>query len=475
MLVVGAGVDAGDEAGHVGLAYQGPFFFSFSKNTGIQVGTNSPKPHDVRLGQDTLDGPPGELAAVVLHLGSNNGTALGDQLAPPVESAAAALSLAVKLVEGLDGDELVVAADGVALDGVDLGTHAEVHGGLVVGGEVVLAVLVGLAGGGVGVLGRVVEGVAVGHLDPRRLALVDDLVGEVVVDVGGLVGQSVRLVDGVDLVAVGALQGRVDGVLVDRDHVDGGVVALVDEDLVALAHDDEVPGVDGAGGAHEHGEDAVGGEDGGLVLLGELLDDGIARGGDVVGGTVDGSELLLGALDGGLVVGAVVVVEETVVVDVLAVAGLQVELGQAVEVDLLQQLPVALDVDAGVPVALGLVVVFPAEAAATAASIVAASTVVTTAAVALAPPAAAGRGTTSSPGIAAASTLASPAGEDGTTTVSGLGRVTGVADNGEGRLVLGGRGIEADGVGGTIHLLICKRGELISCPSFPGALENMYI
>lgn len=107
------------------------------------------------------------------------------------------------------------------------------------------------------------------------------------VDVGGLEGEGGRGVEGVLLV----LERRVGGVLVD-----GGVVckrksrsaqlgaetakrltersslALVHVELVALAGDDNVPRVDGTGGAHEHGEDGVGSEDLSLVLGGELLE-----------------------------------------------------------------------------------------------------------------------------------------------------------------------------------------------------------
>lgn len=296
------------------------------------------------------------------------------------------------------------------------------------------------------------EGVGVGHLDLVRVVLAHDLVGEVVVDVGGLLGEGRGLVDNV-LTAIGSLQGSVGGVLVDGHHIQVGVVTLVQEDLVALAHDDNVPGVDGAGRAHEHGENAVGGEDGGLVLLGVLLDDGVRGGGDVVGGTVNSREFPLSALDGLLVVGAVVVVQETVVVQVLAIVGIEVELGQAVEVNLLEELPVGLDVDAGITVASRLVVVLPAETTSTTGT----STAPSTAIVAVALSAAGGTlelASSSTAGITTAAALASATGEDGTATKSCLGRVSGVADDGEAGLVFGGRGIENNSVAGAINLLV---------------------
>lgn len=375
-----------------------------------------PELHNVRLGQDALHGPSGKLAAVVLHFGSNNGTTLGDELRPPVESTSAALGTAVELVEGLDGDQLVLAADGVLLDGIDLGTDNQVDRLLLVGGEIESPVLVSLAGRRIGVIGGVVEGVSVGHLNLGRVVLGHDLVGKVVVDVGGLLGEGRGLVDDV-LATVGSLQGSVGGVLVDGHHIQVGVVTLVKEDLVALAHDDNVPGVDRASRAHKHGENAVGGEDGSLVLLGVLLDDRVRGGGDVVGGTVNSREFPLSTLDRLLVVGAVVVVKETVVVQVLTIVSIKVELGQAVEVDLLEKLPVGLDVDAGITVASRLVVVLPAEATSTTGT----STTSSTALVAIALSATGGTlelASSSTAGITTAAALASATGENGTTTIS---------------------------------------------------------
>lgn len=260
------------------------------------------------------------------------------------------------------------------------------------------------------------------------------------VDVCRLLGQGRWLVDDV-LRALGGLERRVGRVLVDGDHVQRSVLALVQEHLVALLDDDNVPGVDGAGRAHEHGQHAVGGEDGGLVLVGELLDDGVGRRGDVVGGAVDGVELLLGRLDGLLVVGAVVVGHEAVAVNVLAVVGVQVELKQPVVVDLLEQLPVGADVDGGVAVALRLVVVLPAEA--TAAAATATGVIPSTAPAVVATPAA----TTAAELLTATATAVLPSSgtaalataatcEDGATAESGLAAVANVGDDGEGGFVL---------------------------------------
>lgn len=422
----------------------------------MRRGNVLPELHEISLGQDTLHRPSRQLARVVLHLGGHDGTALRHELATPVESAAAALRLVVELVECVHGQELVVAVDGVLLDGVELRPHDQVHGVLLVGRQVELAVLVHLGCRRFRLLGGVVEGVVVGHLDLLRLALQHDLVGEVVVDVGSFLSERCGLVDAL-LGALGRLEGRIGGVLVDGHHVQRGVVALVQEHLVALLDDDDVPGVDGARRAHEHGQHAVGREDGGLVLVGELLDDGVGGGADVVRGAVDQVELLLGGLDGLLVVGAVVVVQETIRLDILAVVRIKVQLAQTVEVDLLQQLPVGTDVDGRVAVALRLVPVLPAEATATATAATAlvlaatATTIVATALATavelLAAPACVLAGT------AALATAA--AGEDGATAETGLCRVANVGDDRErGFVLLDCGGSEDGGALGTVGLLV---------------------
>lgn len=417
--------------------------------------------HAVSLGEDGLGGPAGELDAVVLHLSSNNGTALGPELAAPVEGTAGALGLAVELVEGLDEQLLVLAVDGVLHDGVDFGTNDHVDG-LVVAlqGEIEATVLVGLGGEGLGLLGGVVKGVRVGQGDLAVLGLDNGLQGEVVVDEGCFHGQGAGGVDGILLVGgVGQLEGSVGGVLVNGDQVQGGAFALVEVDLVALVDDDDIPGVDTAGGAHEHGQDVRGGEDGGLVLLGQFLDNGVLGGGDVVGGTVEGLETALGVLDGRLVVGPVVVVEETIRVDVLTLGGLEVQLGQTAEVNLLQHVPVGADVDRRLTGALGLVVVLPAEATATVAAATRTVVVVAVTTLATASAHALEAGTTTALGT----TALGAATEDGTTaTAEGtLSGAAGVVDNGEGRFVFGDLDGEEAGGTGTVDLLVWR--ETVSC------------
>lgn len=105
-----------------------------------------------------------------------------------------------------------------------------------------------------------------------------DLLGEVHVDEGGLLAESISGVGG-DL---GLLTGGLVGVLVDAEELKAGVVALVEDELVALLLHDEIPGVDGLAGRHEGGQDGVRGVDGAGLLLAELLHDGILGGGGLV-------------------------------------------------------------------------------------------------------------------------------------------------------------------------------------------------
>lgn len=410
--------------------------------------------HAVGLGEDGLRGPAGQLAAVVLHLRGDDGTALRPQLAAPIEGVAGARRLAVELVEGLEHQLLLLAVDGVLQHGVDLGPDDHVQRLLVaLQGQVEAAVLVALGGRGLGLLAGVVEGVGVVELDLGVLGLVNGLEGEVVVDEGRFHGQGAGGVDRLLLArGLGHLHGGVDGVLVDGDQVEGGALALVEVDLVALVGDDDVPRVHTARSTHEHGDDVGGGEHGRLVLLGELLDDGILRGGDVVGGPLGSLQAALTTLDGGLVVGAVVVVHETVRVEVLALGGLEVQLQQTGEIHFLQQVPLGANVDRRLARALRLVVVPPAEATTTVATTAAGAVVIEAVTLATA--------TTNALEARAATALSTAAltatTEDGTTTAAErtLRGGTGVVDDGERRLVLGDLDVEKAGGTGTVHLLV---------------------
>lgn len=282
--------------------------------------------HLVGFGEYGLGGPARELAGVVLHFCGDDGAALRGEFGAPVERAACALGFVVEFVEGFDGQVLVFAGDVVLDHGVELGAHDQVQG-FFVGAEreVEAAVFVALAGEVVrGVVGM--EGVGVLEVEFVVGGGAHDLHGEEVVDGLGFLGEVEGGVDavgfdaGLVLLWGGAgvgFEGGVGGVFVDGDEIDGGVDALVEEDLVVVLEDHNVPRVDGAGGAHEHGEDVGCGEDGGFVLIREILDDGVGGCGDVVCCAIDGLlQLALGVLDGWLIIGAVVVVEETILIHV---------------------------------------------------------------------------------------------------------------------------------------------------------------
>lgn len=435
------------------------------------VGRNSnhlPNLHYVSLGQDTLDSPSGKLGAVVLHLSGDHSTTLADQLRPPVQSTSTTLCLVVELVEGLDGDVLVLAADGVLLNGINLSSDNQVHGLFIVEGQVESPVLVGFAGRWLGLLRGIVEGVGVSHLDPL-VVVAHNLVGKVVVDVGSLVREGGRLVDTI-LVSIGTLERGIGSVFVDRDHVKRSVLTLVQEDLVALSYNDDIPGVDGSRCAHQRRENAVSGEDSCLILLSQLLDNRIRGSSNIVCSTVDRSESLFTGLDSCLVVGAVVVLEETVGVNILTLVGVQVEFSESVEVDLLKQLPVSLDVDARVAVSLRLVVVLPAETPSASCRITTSSTTAT--AIIVAPIALLATSSTtlaellpSSSGVLldATALTATTSGEDCTTTVPGFYWLS--ADDREGGFVFGNWCGENRGAAGSIDLLIymSKKAELVTC------------
>lgn len=64
------------------------------------------------------------------------------------------------------------------------------------------------------------------------------------------------------------------------EHV--GVIALIDEELVAVLLDDYIPGVEGLGGSHDSCGGYFGGKDISFVLLGKATDHGIFKSGHVI-------------------------------------------------------------------------------------------------------------------------------------------------------------------------------------------------
>jgi hypothetical protein len=134
-----------------------------------------------------------------------------------------------------------------------------------------------------------------------------------------------------------------------------------------------------------------------------------------------------------------------------------VQLAQSVEVNLLQKLPVSLDVDRRIPIPSWLIIVLPAKAAATPGSVVASTAAIVSSVASLLATATttttARKCTATTPRLAGTS-LAAATGEYGASSISRLDGFS--ADNGKGVLVcLGNGGGEEGGTTGTINLLIC--------------------
>ena len=421
--------------------------------------------HDIGARKDGLCGPAGKLAVVVLHFSGKDGTALGRQLRAPVGSVAGALGLGVELVEGLEDDGLVLAGSVVLEDSVDFGTDDDVDGLFVSPeGEVEAAVLEALGGQGFGLLLGVIEGVSVGELELVGLGLDDGLEGEVVVDDGGFESEIGGGVDGLSGSlgggGIGEFHGGVRGVLVDGDKVNGGVAALVEEDLVALLDDHNVPGVDRARSAHEHGQNISSRENGGFVLLSNLLDNRVRSCRDVVRSAFESKQFALGGLAGRLVVRAVIVVKEAIVIEILSFGGIKVQLRKTGKVDFLKHVPLRTDSNRRISVALRLVPVSPSETA-TASTTTAATTtpVIVESVTALSATGARTLELATASTALGTTTLSTTATEDRATTTSkgtSLGGAL-VVDDGEGRFVLcdlhaGEKAARAS----AINLLVCR-------------------
>ncbi len=224
-------------------------------------------PHLEDLGacQERLDRPARELGGVVLHLGGDDRAALAVELRAPVGGPA---RFGLVLVQRADRRVPAPTRE----DRVHLRAHHDLHVLLLVDPQIELPIPIPARRERLPLLGRVKRvRVAQIHVFP----LIHALEAEVLVDKGRFEAEVERGVEGL---AFGG--GRVGGVFVDGDGVEGPAVALVEEEGVFGAQDDDVPGVDGARGAHEDGEDRVGGVDphrvGGLLGV-QGLDHGVVR------------------------------------------------------------------------------------------------------------------------------------------------------------------------------------------------------
>ena len=100
-------------------------------------------------------------------------------------------------------------------------------------------------------------------------------------------------------------------VFVDGDSVEGAAITLVEEEVVAFADDDYVPGVNRTGSTHQDRQNVVGGVYPGNIFTSELLDNRILGSGGVVLDTIDNLQRLL-RLGGNTVVGLVVGKDATI-------------------------------------------------------------------------------------------------------------------------------------------------------------------
>ena len=227
--------------------------------------------------EDGLGGPLGELEGVVLELAGEDGTALTVDLVAPVD---AEMDLGgVEFIEREGGHVLLVVlgTDLLLDDTVQLGTAHELD----VVTEVEAAVTVG-DGGGLHAIVILVVVEGVGKVETlASFGRLEDLLGEVLVDHGGLETQALGSVDALGIVLL--LPGRLVGGLVDGEVIELRGVALVEEESATRKLlDDNVPGIDGAGARHEMSQDGIGSKYIAHAIYGELLDNWIVHRGDGV-------------------------------------------------------------------------------------------------------------------------------------------------------------------------------------------------
>jgi hypothetical protein len=246
---------------------------------------NAPYFHELSPGEDTLHTPFSQLAAVVFHLGCYDGAPLRIQLGTPIRGTARTRGARVKFVERTNGDQ-TVSLTRIALARkvrVHLGTDTDFDIFVLRDAEVEDAVAVTTGRKRLRLVWPV-EGVRVVevHSGGRR-GFDDRLKAEILVDVCRLQGERSGGVDWSNLwnraffvrvVGIGRQRvlGRVSGVLVDGDRVEGTAITLVKVQVIAFTQDDNVPRIDGSRSAHEHAEDGICHIDRSCIIAGKLVD-----------------------------------------------------------------------------------------------------------------------------------------------------------------------------------------------------------
>mmetsp|Transcript_284 Transcript_284/g.751 ORF Transcript_284/g.751 Transcript_284/m.751 type:complete len:364 (-) Transcript_284:511-1602(-) len=234
--------------------------------------------HLVRASQNSLRSPLAHLARVVLEGGGEHRATGGVDFGAPAWRAA---QLGVGLVESIHGHVREALLRGGLLHvRVQLSTRDERD--LI--GQGPLAVAVGKAGRDAALLllVLVVEGVGVRE---GLLLLGDDLLRKVLVDRGRLNAHLVRGIARRDSqLLVVLLLAHVER-LVDGEHFDTGLVALVNKHEAVVEHREvDIPGEDATRACHEVRDELIGGEHdlaGAGHLVGVLLDDRVVHTGGV--------------------------------------------------------------------------------------------------------------------------------------------------------------------------------------------------
>lgn len=133
----------------------------------------------------------------------------------------------------------------------------------------------------------------------------------------------------------------------NREQIKLRPITLIEEKLVPNTLNDNVPGIDRPGSAHEGGEDSVGGENGGFILIGEPPNNRVIGGGDFEEVAVFEPLEAAFIFGGDSIVGAIVVLEGAAEKKIFGFWDGEGELGEGGEGDLVVHVPLRLDIHRG--------------------------------------------------------------------------------------------------------------------------------
>ena len=133
----------------------------------------------------------------------------------------------------------------------------------------------------------------------------------------------------------------------NREQIKLRPIALIEEELIPHTLNDNVPGINRPGSTHESGENRVGGENGGFVLVGESANDGVVGGGDFEEVPILEAFEAAFVFGSDPIVGAVVILEGAAEEEVFGFGNGEGELGEGAEGDLVVHVPFGLDIHRG--------------------------------------------------------------------------------------------------------------------------------